>query len=217
MIVDIVILVIIVIMIIIGILKGLTATLVDIFSFIIALIVALLLCKPLGNMIINNTQVDDNIKGIIVKNIPMNDADFKVDNTEGLPEFMKNQINSVAISATQTKDQAIEGISNELTKNVIYVACFVIIFIVTKITLLIIKILSKVITKLPVLKQADKLGGAIAGAVEGIMIVYFSFIVISLISPVLEGTKVIPAINESYVGKFMYNNNVLSNKFLNIK
>ena len=204
-------------MIILGRAKGLTATLVDIFSFIVALIVALLLCKNMGNVIIQNTKIDDNIKGIIKENIPLNDADFKIESAQSLPESMKKQINEATTSATITKDQAIENIADELTKNVIYVASFAVIFIITRALLLLLKVVSKIINKLPILKQIDHLGGAIAGAIEGVLLVYFILSVIAVISPVLEGTKVTTEINKSYIGKFMYNNNVLSNKFLNIK
>ena len=65
------------------------------------------------------------------------------------------------------------------------------IFIIVKLALFIVKILSKFITKLPGLKQMDHIGGAICGAIEGIMFVYFVFAVISISAPALEETKII--------------------------
>ena len=65
---------------------------------------------------------------------------------------------------------------------------------------------------MPILKQIDHLGGAIVGAVEGIIIVYFIFAIISTMSPIFKNTKVLEQIDDSYVGKMMYNNNIIMKK-----
>ena len=46
--------------------KGLTKSFLTIFSFFIALIISIVLFKPLSNILINNTQFDEQIENSIV-------------------------------------------------------------------------------------------------------------------------------------------------------
>ena len=216
MIVDIIILVIIILSIILGRHKGLTVCLVNFFSLIIALVVALMVYKPIANNLYENTPIGENVKEVIKQNIPMSEGEFGISDDSILPEGMKNYINEQAQNANEAKDEAIESVSTELSKEIINILSFVIVFIVVRAILLVVKILSKIITKLPVLKQIDHLGGAIVGAVEGVIFVYFAFAIISTISPVFENTQVLEQINNSYVGKMMYNNNIIMNKIKNL-
>ena len=215
MIVDLIILVLI-IAIILGRHKGLTVCLVNFFSLIIALVVSLMLYRPVSNYIMEKTPIGNNIKETIKQNIPMNDEELKVDDSSILPEGMKNYIKEQAKNANEAKDEAIENVSTQLATEVVSIVSFLGIFIIVRAVLLIVKILSKIINKLPILKQIDHLGGAIIGAIEGIILVYFAFAVISTISPVFENTKVLEYINDSYVGKMMYNNNIIMNKIKNL-
>ncbi len=217
MIVDIIILIIIVLAIILGRHRGLTVTLVNLFSLIIALLVALIVYKPVGNFIIEKTSVDDNLKQIIKENIPMSEDEFKIDEDSNLPAGMKNYINDQAQNVNVAKDEAIENISTDLSTEIIMIISFVGIFIIVRAVLLIVKIISKIINKLPVLKQLDHLGGAIAGFIQGVIIVYFIFAVISTISPVFNNTQILEQINNSFIGKMMYNNNIIMNKIQDIK
>ena len=216
MIVDIIILVIVILSIILGRHKGLTVCLVNFFSLIIALVVALMVYKPIANNLYENTPIGKNIKEVVKQNIPMSEDDFEVSDDSILPEGMKNYINEQAQNVNEAKDETIEAVSTNLSKEIINILSFVIVFIAVRAILLIVKIVSKIITKLPILKQIDHLGGAIVGAVEGIILVYFAFAIISTVSPMFENTKVLEQINNSYVGKIMYNNNIIMNKINNL-
>lgn len=215
MIVDLIILVIIILSIIIGRSKGLTVCLVSFFSLIIAFVVALMVYKPVSNYLYEKTPIGNNIKQIIVQNIPMGEEDFEIGEDSILPEQMQNYINNQIQNANQTKDEAVQNVSTELSKEIINIISFVVVFIAVRIALLIVKIVSKLITKLPVLKQMDHLGGAIVGAVEGIILVYAALAIISTISPIIENTKILEQINNSYAGKMMYNDNIILKKIKN--
>lgn len=216
MIVDIIILIIIVLAMIIGRHRGLTVTLVNFFSLIIALVVALLFYKPVGNFFIEKTPIGENVKQVIKQNIPMSEGEIEIEANSHLPEGMKDYINEQVSNANETKDEAIETISTQLSSEVIMIVSFVGIFLIVRAALVILKIISKIINKLPILKQLDHLGGAIVGIVEGIIIVYFIFAVISTISPVFENTQILEQINHSYFGKMMYNNNIIVNRIKNL-
>lgn len=108
--------------------KGLTVCLVNIFSLIIALVLAFLLCRSVGDVVIKNTSLDDNIKNTIYDNLNVNIGESLDVNNSNLPDNMKNYINETIKNANSTKEEAIQALSEEITKQVIYVICFIAIF-----------------------------------------------------------------------------------------
>lgn len=217
MIVDIIIIAILVIAVLIGKKRGLTVCLVNIFSLIIAFIIAFMLYKPVANLIIQNTDIDDNLKTIIKSNIPISDTNLSVEASSNLPNKMQEYINNTTTSINQTKDEAIEKVANDITEQVINVISFLGIFVIVRAALLLVKLVSKIINKLPILKQVNDLGGAICGFIEGAILVYTIFAVISIAAPTLKDTTIIKQINDSALGKQMYTNNLITNKVYNIK
>ena len=215
MIVDVIILIIIVLSAIIGRKKGLAVCIINLLSVVLALIVAIWLYKPIGNAVINNTKIKENLKTSIQSKIPLNDADFSVEANSDLPAPIKKQIESITTNATQEKDKKIESTADILANGIIYIGTFLLIFIIVRAILLLVKILSKVINKLPVFKQIDHIGGIICGVIEGIFITYAILAIISIISPAIGENKILENINKSHIGKSMYNNNIVIERMYN--
>lgn len=209
MVVDIIIILIILGFVFIGIKKGLISCIIDICSVVIALVLALILCRPITNVVINNTNFDENLKETIVENIPLNDVNFRVDENSNLPKPVVEYINGITKNVGSSKDEAIEVISKELTNGIITVIVFIAIFIIVRIIFAIIKIVSKLIDKIPGLNEVNKIGGGICGAIEGIIIVYAIFAVISMISPILADTNILQYVYKSNIGAIMYNHNFI--------
>ena len=192
--------------------KGLTVCLVNIFSLIIALVLAFLLCRSVGDVVIKNTSLDDNIQNTIYDNLNVNIGESLDVNNSNLPDNMKNYINETIKNANSTKEEAIQGLSEKITKQVIYVICFIAIFFIVRILLVVVKILSNIINKLPVLSQIDKLGGAICGFLEGAIVIYAALTIISMAAPTINNQKFSSYIEDSYIAKQIYNNNFISKK-----
>lgn len=209
MIVDIIIILIVAIATFAGIKKGFISCVIDILAVIIALILAVVLCKPITNVIIQETNFDESIKQTISQNIPLNDTDFKVEENSNLPKPIVDYINEIIANVNTSKEDAIDVLSTELTMGIISVVVFIAIFIIVRIILALVKIVSKLIDKIPVLKQINKLGGGICGAIEGIIIVYAIFAVLSMISPIISNTTILEQIYNSNIGSIMYNNNMI--------
>ena len=85
-IVDLIILAVLLICIGLGYKRGLTGCLLKIISFVLAIVIACILFKPVANIIINNTQIDDDleksIKNIIVKPEDGNETKKEIENNE---------------------------------------------------------------------------------------------------------------------------------------
>ena len=94
------------------------------------------------------------------------------------------------------------------------VISFVIVYILVTIILLVLKFVLKIFTKVPVISQIDKLGGTIIGILEGALIVYIVISIISIIQPSPNNGEPAQSIDASYVGSYIYENNVLRNNIL---
>lgn len=125
--------------------QGLVKAAIKILSFLIAIVVAFILYKPISNLIINNTSIDDNIKNTIIQKI-------------GIGENKEVELNdSFASKMIGEANSTVAEVANTFSVKLIETAVLLILFIVIKIVLKFISALSDLITKLPVLKQINKL------------------------------------------------------------
>ena len=193
--------------------KGLTKCVIKILSFIIAVVVAAILFKPVSNFVIQNTVIDDNIKEAVV-NLVADDVkeDGKVKEDSNLPDAMVNYINETVENAVeQAKDSVVTVAAEGIANVTINVGVAILLFIVVRIALIFVSALSSIITDLPIIKQFDKTGGILYGVVKAFVIIFVILAIISLISPMIEQTGIIVAINKSFIGSILYNNNILLN------
>lgn len=210
-IIDLIILAIILLCVILGYKKGLTKCIIKILSFVIALAVAFVLFKPISTLIIKNTTIDDNIRNSIV-NLVQDDVEEngKISEETNLPKSMVEHINeSIQNSVSETKMTVVNTVATEISTGVVNVCVAIGLFIIARIALIFVSALSSIITDLPLIKQFDKAGGLIYGLVKSLLIIFIIFAVISFISPMIESSGIIEAINKSIVGSVLYNNNLL--------
>lgn len=179
--------------------QGLVKAAIKILSFFIAIIVALVLYKPISNVIINNTQIDENITNTITEKIT----------PEGISSADEVEMtDNLAIKLVGEATSTIEEISNAFAVKLIEVCVLLILYIVAKIALRFILALTDIITKLPFIKQVNKLGGTIYGVIKGVIIVYVVLGVIYLVAPIMNN-NVSNAIDKSFITKNLYNNNII--------
>lgn len=206
-IIDIIILAVIAICIIIGYWKGLTGSLISILGFVLAIVIASILCVPVSNIVMDNTQIDETIKTSIVSIINGEEDEEESKMSTGITDYINQKIEEATAEA---KENIVETTADDVTYTIIKAASWIIIFIVAKVALLLLKFISAIITKLPVIKQFDKVGGVIYGLVQGLLLVYFVLALIVLVSPLIDG-NLNEKIESSKIGNSMYENNVLIN------
>jgi len=206
--------------------KGLIGLAFSIVSFIAALIIAFILFTPISSFVIDNTEFDDNIKSAIINNFNQEEKEQSVasesedvasesgegilstedrlnkENTNFMTEYINEQIDEVAgntleVVATQISELCIKGI------------VFILLFIVARIGLVFFKVIANLIAKLPILKQFNKLGGIIFGLLKGFVITYGVLAILLLVSPMFNDAGLFNAIEDSFVGSMMYNNNII--------
>ena len=211
-IIDLIILAIFVICILIGYKKGLTGSILKIISFVLALLIAFILFKPVSNFVIDHTNWDENLEQAIRQMVIENDeGETEVkEESKGMPDVIMNYINEAVEKAGEdAKEAIIDSTARNVAVTIINGAALISLFIVARIILLLIRGLASLLTELPIIKQFDKLGGIIYGLLQSIVIIYIILAVISFISPMIAETGFIEAIQKSYIGSILYNNNLL--------
>lgn len=192
--------------------KGLIKVAFKILSFFIAILIALVLFKPVSNLIINKTQIDDNIKNSISQKFQGIDLSVEIteEQAEGTPEFMIDFVNEYIAETTGTVTQNIaETVATKLTETIINAGVILGLYIVARILLIFARFLLEGIANLPFLKQFNEVGGLIYGLLKGLFIIYFVLAIISLTSPMYPNAGFLKIIDDSFVGSMMYNSNIL--------
>lgn len=197
-IIDIIILVFILLSAIGGYRKGLVSLGIHLFAFVLALLISFVLYRPIGNIIINTTQVDETIQATIQKNAEtmVNTKGFENDLTKSLVESAENGM--------------LPEVSKELAYNIVYLGTMIVLFLVLRVCLMLVNTVANAISKLPVLDQVNKLGGAAYGVVRGIIITYAVLLIISLGIAINPTTTLAQMINDTYLAKTMMENNILN-------
>ena len=203
-IIDLVILAIFILCVIIGYVRGLTGSLIKILSFVLSIVIAFILFIPISNLIIDNTQIDENIEQSIREMI-IGEEQEEEKMPEAITDYIAEQVENASDSA---KEAIAESTARNVTLTIVKAGTWIALFIVARILLIFLKFITSLIAKLPVIKQCDKLGGIIYGILEGLIVIYILLAIISFVSPMTNGALV-NAIDESFVGSIMYNNNLL--------
>ena len=218
MIVDIIIILIFVSSIVIAYVKGLSSVIYQLASWIITIILIFVLCRPITNVIIDNTTLDENISEKIQINLEDNFGENLEEGTS-ISEEDSNISNSVIdlINGyiSEANEKGTENIAKYVSDEISYIAVSAIvilgIFIFARVISLILKFVLDVIVSLPIFGTVNKVGGIAYGVIRAFLIIYIVLAIISLLSPTLANTGLILAIKSSHIGSIFYNDNIILN------
>ena len=192
--------------------KGLIGVAFKIASFIIAIIITLILFKPISNDIINNTEFAQTIENTIVQKLStaeIENGQIKQENSN-LPEVIVNYINvGLQDTVNEAKDSIVKIVARNLAETIIDIIVIIGLFIITRLLLLFAKAILEAISEIPIIKQFNKAGGILYGILRGLLLIYLTLAIISLILPMLDKTAILNIINNSILTKILYNNNII--------
>ena len=194
-IIDIIVFAFILISVLLGYKKGLISLGIHLVAVIVALVIAFILYRPIGNLVINTTSID-----------------------ESLEQTIQGQIESAAESGLGEDNALVKNVGEGLTQetsrslaiNIIYGVTMLILFIILRICLVFINSIANAIAKLPILKQFNKLGGVLYGLLRGIIIVYAVLLVIGLIMTLNPEGALNQTISQTYLTKMMIEHNIFN-------
>lgn len=194
-IIDIIVFAFILISVLLGYKKGLMSLGIHLVAVIVALVIAFILYRPIGNLVINTTSID-----------------------ESLEQTIQGQIESAAESGLGEDNALVKNVGEGLTQetsrslaiNIIYGVTMLILFIILRICLVFINSIANAIAKLPILKQFNKLGGVLYGLLRGIIIVYAILLIIGLIITLNPEGALNQTISATYLTKVMIEHNIFN-------
>lgn len=188
--------------------KGLVKLAVGLVAVLVSIILALLLYKPVSNLIIEKTEIDNKIENAIIENFTAKeDNEAEVDDSG----FMKYIEQYVDDTVNKTKNEIVTEAAGIIAVKVINIGVIILIFVVARLILILLTFITDLITELPIIKQFNDVGGVLYGIVKALLIIYVILAIAFFIVYVTGNTTISEAISSSYITKFFYNNNILLN------
>ena len=207
-IVDLILILIVILNVFIGYKKGLIKVAFNILVFIIAIIATLILFKPVSNIIINNTEIDDNIKNMIISTnnleFETNEINDEDDKKNLLQKYVEERIKQ---TSQELKKKAIESIAETISIKATEIITGLLLFIAIRIVLILLKFITETLANIPIIKQFNEVGGIIYGLAKSIIIIYLVLTFIFIFSSIKGNNILSDAIFDSYITKVLYENN----------
>ena len=190
--------------------KGLIGVAFNLCAFLVAIIVTWILYNPVTNLVINNTEIDDGIKNAIIEKgvIKHEENDEKKQEDNKVNEYIEQYITA---PVTNTTNSVVEETAKIISEKLVAIGVAIVLFIIVRIALILLKFVAEAIAKLPIIKQCNKAGGLVYGAIRGMFMIYIFLAILFLVMSVNNSGTIVNMINSSIISKVLYENNLLLN------
>ena len=188
--------------------KGLVKLAVGLIAVAAEIILALILYKPVSNLIIENTEIDENIEQAIINNFSGDTQENEEVRYVSVLDYLQKYVDD-AVNKTQT--EIVTQTAGMMAVKIINVVVLIGIFIIVRAVLVLLTFISDIITSLPILKQFNEVGGILYGAIKALLIIYVVLAIVFLIICYTNNSTISEAINSSYITRFFYDHNLLLN------
>lgn len=201
-IIDIILICILALTIFLGYKKGLVKVVFKVLAFLIALILTIILYRPITNIVINNTELDEKIANVIIEKGTVEVDDSAENKT--LDKYVENTKKNI-------QNDVVNTTAKSVSENLVGIIVMIALFIALRIALMILAIFANSLAELPIVKQFNKAGGIVYGLVEGIIIIVAILAIIYFISSMTKDSSIVSVINTSVITKYIYYNNPILN------
>lgn len=207
-----------------------------VFSLVstIAVMVLTLLCSPVvTNLLKNNDTITNAVERRLEEFIDLSGLSGIVENDREpmafidhleLPESIKNALKDSMAENLKEKEMDLSihmeewldvleaYICESLTEVILNAIGFFITFIAASAGLAVLCFVLNIISRLPVLHQINTFAGVAFGALEGLMLLWIVFIVVTMFASTEFGQESMKLISENELLSFLYDTNILSKK-----
>lgn len=195
---------------------GLKAGFIKTIFSLLSMIVALMLTSWLSPMVNQSLQKNDKIHGYITDKVEtMLSLEEEKTDIKDQEEFIESLPlpKSFRDTLIEQKDAKVSDlkayITSYVTGVIINSLAFFLTFIVIMIALWILCFALNIISKLPILNQINKLAGLIVGLMQGLIVVWILFVLLTVFGGSNFGQQAFILIEESKILSIIYNNNLL--------
>ncbi len=178
--------------------KGMVKLAIGLCAFVISIVVTFVLYTPIANLVINVTSIDEAIEDIIYEKA----NDMLKEDTQ------KDTITSQIVE--DAKNEMLPETARTLAVSIVKGGVMVVLFVAIRIALIFITVLADAIAKLPIINQINKTTGTIYGVIRGILIVYVMLLILAIPGKINPQNSLNTGVEQSILGKVMYENNVLN-------
>lgn len=184
-----------------------------------------------SEMLIKNFRLNDKMMGIISQNlgkivggdnlrqaVTMNQASqsVKIEDLNSLigawhlPKTIETMVTkNLSIQANNIAGSVIDSLSRSFSTVIVNIISMVLVFLTVSFALMFIGTLLDGIASLPLFNEVNHLGGIIFGCLEGIIVVYVVFAILTVFASTQWMQDVMANINSSSFAKSFYNHNLL--------
>lgn len=197
--------------------RGLVKVLFSLISFVLVMVVVGIISPVIGTVLQEKTPLQETISGKCAEVIQEWNAGGDTASTEGrlelleqyqLPDTIKQYLKT-DITFEALEQDFTTYISNKMAELIIDAIAYAVAFVVVWAAFWIVVEMLGVVAKLPGLKTLNRLGGAVAGGAEGVLIIWSIFLVITVCCTTSWGKQSMEMITESKILTFIYEKNVM--------
>ena len=192
---------------IVGMYRGIIKMIFSVVSLVGTTIVVFMLLPLVTGTIKDNTSIYENIQHMVEEKFD----DEIIDNLD-FPDVIKemlhenNTISKYAeLGVNSVRDYLISYISDLIFNVIAFLISFIIVFILFRVLFGFIS----VIAKLPVIRQVNKITGACAGFIIGLVVIWLAFAVITVFGSSSLAKEVFAAVNDNAFLTFIYDKNII--------
>ncbi len=197
---------------------GFVKTVFSLVSTIAVIILTILFSPMVTNMLKSSDIIYGGIRGQLASIIhfpDMEEGTTTDDFIDGLslPDSIKDTLKSneaITEYAGARLEELEVYVCDTLTDIIVNAIGFIVTFLIAAAGLALLCFVLNIISKLPVLHQINTLAGVAVGALEGLVVVWIFFIVITMFGTTEFGRETLALISENPVLSFLYDSNLLS-------
>lgn len=197
--------------------KGIVNVGFKLIVLIASILISLLLYRPITDLIINNTDIDERIESIIIEKGIISNKDDESNNQNNNENSSESSIMEKYIQkyttdlAKEANKAVVETTAKSIAINIVGIGVIIILFLSSRIIFTIIKAFTDIITNIPVIKQLNEVAGIIYGLLIGLIIIYVVLAIAFFALPISGNAEISSIIEKTTITKFFYENNILLN------
>ena len=188
--------------------KGLVKLAVGLIAVVVAIILAFALYKPVSNLVMEKTGINEKIENLIIENFSAKTSEGQEVRYVGLIDYIEKYATD---AVNKTQNEIVYETAGTLAVKVTNVIVLLAIFIVVRALLLLLTFVSDMITSLPLIKQCNEVGGVVYGIIKALLIVYVILAILFFVVLVSGNTQISDIVSSSYITKFLYEHNIILN------
>ena len=189
--------------------KGLVKIVLTIVATVVSVFVSSFMTTPMCEFIKERFQVMDKIKEVVEESL----KDVKIEDTSyieklELPDVIKDKIIEGAQGIdVPVKDYVVESVASVALSAIVFIAIFVIATIVLGVVISV----ADVIAKLPLIAQANRGAGFVAGVAYGVILVWIAMIILTAMSSTSWAGDILLTIGDNKILSLIYDSNPIIN------